>query len=273
MLALIAGEGGLPGVLISRLEATGANYVLCEMEGYPCEAGAGRAVTRFRVEVLGSFIAGLKASGVSEVCFAGKVGRPQLDPSAIDAATMPLVPRMLTALQAGDDSTLRVALSFFEEAGIAVRGAHEIVPGLLPEAGVLGKHQPCDQDKHDAERGAAILLAMSQADVGQACIVAKGLALAVETLGGTDWMMRSLMHPTKALRDPELPPGGVLIKASKQGQDRRVDMPTIGPETLERAAEIGLRGIVIEAGGVMVLDLPTCIEIADGHDLFLWVRP
>lgn len=307
MLALIAGEGALPGVLIRRFDAAKQPFQLCEIEGHPCEAHGGRPVLRFRVETLGSFIEELTRLGVKEVCFAGRIARPPLDPTAIDPATMPLVPRMMAALQLGDDAALRLVLSFFEEAGIAVRAAHELAHELIPTSGLQGKVEPSEQDKKDAKRGVEILGVMAVADVGQACIIAQGQAVALEATGGTDWMMRSLMVPPKGLgtalltndsswddpigvaadwltgsgqtapqvmfqRDPDLPAGGVLVKASKPDQDRRIDMPTIGPQTFMRAAEIGLRGVVIEAGGVIVLDLAACIEIADAHGLFFWVR-
>lgn len=307
MLALIAGEGALPGVLIRRLEAQESPYVLCEIDGHPCEARGDRPIIRFRVETLGSFIAKLKSLGASDVCFAGRIARPPLDPTAIDPETMPLVPRMMAALQLGDDAALRMVLSFFEESGLNVQAAHELAPELIPRSGLQGKIEPTDQDKKDAERGVEIIGAMAAVDVGQACIVSKGQALAIEAIGGTDWMMRSLMVPPKGFgnalltndaswddpiglaadwltgsgeaspaimfqRDPDMPEGGVLVKASKPGQDRRVDMPTIGPQTFMRAAEIGLRGVVVEAGGVMVLDPVGCVDIADAQGLFFWVR-
>ena len=306
MLALVAGEGALPGVVLEALDVGGVAYRLCEMEGHPCAARGDRPVTRFRVETLGSFIADLKQGGVSEICFAGRVARPRLDPSAIDAATMPLVPRMMAALQAGDDGALRLVLGFFEEAGITIRAAHELVADLLPSAGVRGAIHPNTKDKKDAVRGVEIIGAMAKVDVGQACVVAGGQALAIEAIGGTDWMLRSLLvapkgageallsndtswddpiglaadwltgtgQATRAFnqqRDPDLPEGGVLVKAAKPNQDRRVDMPTIGPRTLMHAAAAGLRGVVIEAGSVMVLDLATCVEIADAQGLFFWV--
>jgi len=64
----------------------------------------------------------------------------------------------------------------------------------------------------------------------------------------------------------------VLVKGPKPGQDRRIDMPAIGPATVRGAAAAGLAGIVIEAGGVMVLDRATVIDLADRLGLFVWVR-
>lgn len=288
MLAIVAGEGDLPALVFKALEADGTAFQLCEMEGHPSDARGDRPVIRFRIETLGSFIAELLRKGVDRVCFVGRVGRPPLDPSKIDPATMPLVPRMMAALQQGDDAALRTVLSFFHEAGIESVGAHELRPDLLPDVGVLTKVQPSDAHLKDADRGAEIIAAMAQADVGQSCIVARGQALAIEAQPGTDWMMQSLMVQNIGLnndlvaaalgyggalqRSAALGPGGILVKAAKPGQELRIDMPTIGPNTLRRAAQVRLEGVVIEAGRVMMLDAPHCTKIADQQGLFIWVR-
>ena len=66
--------------------------------------------------------------------------------------------------------------------------------------------------------------------------------------------------------------GGVLFKGPKPGQDRRADLPTIGPETVLGAQNAGLRGIVLDAGGVIVLDRARVIEMCDQAGLFLTIR-
>jgi DUF1009 family protein len=65
---------------------------------------------------------------------------------------------------------------------------------------------------------------------------------------------------------------GFLYKAPKPGQDRRADLPVIGPGTAQAVAAAGLSGIVIEAGGVMVLDRASTLDALDTAGLFLWVR-
>ncbi len=280
MLALVAGQGALPGLVLgARPDA-----LVCELEGIPSGLGAKSKV--FRIERLGSFLADLRALGVTEVCFAGRVGRPRLDPALLDPATLPLVPRMMAALAEGDDAALRVVLSFFEEAGFVIRAAHDIVPGLLPPPGVLTAAQPGPQADRDVARAVKAHAAMAAADVGQALVVAEAQVIAVEAQPGTDWML-SLDDPLgvaadifggpaqgpRPRRDPALPKGGLLYKAPKPGQDRRVDLPAIGPETIRRAAAAALDGVVIEAGGVMILDHDATVAAADRAGLFLWVRP
>ena len=261
MLALIAGSGQLP----RHVSKAAAPAVICELLQFPSGLPGAEPI---RIEHLGSVIADLKSRGITEVCLAGAIGRPPLDPSAIDAATMPLVPQMMMALRSGDDAALRAVLAFFEEAGLRIAGAHELAPDLLPKAGIPTAAQPRDRDRSDAARGAAIMAAMGAADVGQSCVIAGGQAIALEAAGGTDWMLASIAGD----RRPEGASGGVLYKAPKPLQDRRVDLPVIGPETVAGVKAAGLSGVVIASGGVMVLDLEMTIAAADACGLFLWVR-
>lgn len=261
MLALFAGQGELPEVVAAKLQEP---PLVCALHGFaPDKIDVD---VWFRLETLGSFLADMAARGVSEICFAGAISRPPFDPSALDAATLPLVPVLQKALLSGDDGALRAVVGLFESRGITVRAAHDIVPGLLPAKGVLTRANPDASDKADATRGAQIVQAMASVDIGQACIVARGQALAVEGVFGTDWMLASLSAR------PAGTTGGILFKAPKSGQDRRIDMPTIGPSTISGAVAAGLRGLVLEAGGVMVLDRIAVIKACDAAGLFLWVR-
>lgn len=302
-LALIAGDGALPGLVY---EALADKPLVAALEGHPPKGIPHHVV--FRLETLGGLIADLKARGISQVCFAGAVRRPPLDAALVDAGTQPLVPRMMAALQQGDDAALRTVLGFFEEAGLAVVAAHALVPDLLLGPGVATARQPDAEALRDVARAAEIVAAMGAADVGQACIVCKGQVLAVESVMGTDWMVNCVaffraMEPHTAMSNttlrflpggealaralstssgipladamgiPEpIRRGGVLFKAPKPGQDMRIDVPTIGPATLRAAAAAALDGVVIEAGKVMVIDRAATLAEADRLGMFLWVR-
>ncbi|MHA6262039.1 LpxI family protein [Arenibacterium sp. CAU 1754] len=262
MLALIAGAGDLPRAIVS---ATDSPPLICAYDGSgPDDV---EVDLTFRLETLGSFLDTLKDRGVETVCFAGAIARPRIDPAAIDAKTLPLVPRFQAALAQGDDGALRVVIDLFQEAGFTVKGAHQIAPDLLPQEGVLGEHEPAEADRADTTRGFDILSALSAADIGQACVVKNRQALALEGVFGTDWMLASLQSRPDASEG-----GGVLVKAPKTGQDLRIDMPTIGPDTVLAAARADLSGIVIARDGVIVLNRPQVIEECDRLGLFLWVR-
>lgn len=262
-LALIAGRGGLPAILAAALPER--PYV-CALEGFLPE-GLSPDLT-FRLERLVPFLNHLADRGITRVTLAGAVSRPRLDPSLFDAATAQLVPHLLAAMQGGDDATLRAVVALFEEAGLQVLGVESLAPDLLPGPGVLAGDLPAWAEA-DAARAATIVAALGTVDVGQACVVSGGLCLAVEALPGTDAMLAQVAALPQALR----PRGrGLLYKAAKPGQDRRVDLPTVGTGTLAGVAAAGLAGLVIEAGSVICLDLPAMQVEARARGLFLWAR-
>jgi hypothetical protein len=265
--AIIAGRGRLPRLLAEALEDAGEAPLIVAPAGFAPDDTGGRPVAEFRIERLAPFWDRLHEQGVARVVFAGAVQRPRLDPEMFDTRTAALVPRLVGAMQAGDDATLRAVIALFEEDGFTVAGVDDVAPALLPGAGVLGRVAPSEADAADAGRAARIVAALGAVDVGQGAVVARGLCLAVEALPGTDAMLAQvagLGHP---------PGAGVFFKAAKPGQDRRVDLPAIGPDTVARAAAAGLRGIAFQAGGVLLIDREDCIARADAAGLFLWSRP
>lgn len=261
-IAIIAGAGALPGAVAAAL----GDAVVFAPEGVDCALPA----ERFRFERLVPFLRHLVDDGVTAVVLAGAMTRPRLDPALFDPATAQLVPRLLAAMQAGDDATLREVIAVIEEAGLEVLGIEAVAPALIPGPGVLGAVQPDDADRRNAARAAAIVAALGAADVGQGCVVAQGLCLAAEALPGTDAMLDWVAAVAGALR----PPGarGVIYKAPKPGQDRRADLPALGPVTVRKAAAAGLAGVVWQAGGVLVLDRAAMVAEADRLGLFLWSR-
>ena len=142
--------------------------------------------------------------------------------------------------------------------------------GSLRCQDVLTKAQPRPEDRADADRAMALLRIMGDADLGQSAVVARGQVLAVEAGPGTDVMLSQ----TAALPQEARPAGtrGVFVKAPKPGQDRRVDLPTIGPHTVAGVVKAGLSGLVIEAGGVILLDREEVIAACDRAGVFLWAR-
>lgn len=263
--AIIAGQGRLPAELAAAMAEP---PLVAALDGFSPE-GITVDLT-FRVERLVPFLRALERDGVDRVIFAGAVTRPRLDPSLFDEATAALVPRLMQAMAAGDDATLREVIELFEEFGFTVAGVEEVAPALLPGAGVLaGRVSP--RDEADAARAAEIVAALGAVDVGQGAVVAQGLCLGVEALPGTDALLAQVAG-IGALRPDPGRGRGVFYKAAKPGQDRRVDLPTLGPDTLRGAAAAGLAGVAFEAGSVICLDLPEMRRLAGELGLFLWAR-
>lgn len=261
--AIIAGEGRLAPLVAAALDAP----LIHALEGFAPPIPA----TPFRLERLVPFLDHLLDQGVSRVVFAGAVRRPRLDPEAFDPRTAQLVPRILQAMQSGDDAALRTLLDIFEEHGLSISSVSEICPDLVPGPGIL-TGEPSAHDQRDAARAAQILAATGALDLGQGCVVAQGLCLALETLPGTAAMLDfAALHG--GLRPDPNGARGVFYKAPKPGQDRRIDLPTLGPDSVMQAARAGLAGIAWEAGGVILLDRDEAVRRAQAEGLFLWSCP
>jgi len=264
MLALIAGQGRLPVLLARRLAADGTPFRVFEMAGFAFDNPDGLPVTGFRVEQLGSLLDTLVGQGFDAVCFAGAIRRPTVDVALVDDATKPLLGKIFGAIAAGDDAALRAIIALFSERGMTIRAAHDIVPQLLPDAGVPTRAQPGPDRQGDLKLAHETLAKLGAADVGQACVIAAGQLIASEARPGTDAMLGSL--------DPAATPaGGFLFKGPKPDQDRRIDLPTIGVHTVKAVQRANLAGIVIRAGGVLVLDLADVVAACDDAGLFLWI--
>lgn len=296
MLALIAGEGRLPEILAERLARSGETVLLCPVRGHEPAGMPDLPRLELRLERLGSVLKTFQQMGVRRVCMAGRVRRPDIDEDAIDAETRPLIARLVAAMARGDDGTLREFITLFEERGLTVVGADAVAPELLAPDEVLAGTLP-DGVEADAAAGEAEVARMGAADSGQACLVEAGRVVAQEGPEGTDAMIEGWRagsapsgsdDPVGAIFDVAgevlgnaadwlsggRPAGAaILFKAPKPGQDRRVDLPTIGPDTVHRAAAAGLAGIVVEAGGVLIVDRDAALRAANDHGLFLWGRP
>lgn len=263
--AIIAGQGRLPAALAAAMAEP---PLVAALDGF---APDGLTVDlRFRVERLVPFLRALERDGIGQVIFAGAVTRPRLDPALLDEATASLLPRLMAAMAQGDDATLRVVIELFEEFGFTIAGVEQVAPALLPGAAVLAG-SVTQRDEADAARAAGIVSALGAVDVGQGAVVAQGLCLGVEALPGTDALLAQVAGIGPLRPDPARG-RGVFYKAAKPGQDRRIDLPTIGPETLRGVAAAGLAGAAFEAGSVICLDLDEMQRLAGELGLFLWAR-
>ncbi len=269
VLAIVTGAGDLPRLLADECVRREQPYLLVLFGGFCPEWVGGRPQVSAAFEKPGKLFKALKSAGCRHVAFAGAMQRPSLNPLHFDWKFLKLAPTLLPALKSGDDVTLRVITAIFETEKVEVVAPHSLLESLVAGAGVLGRVQPTADDLADIERAFAIARAVGAQDVGQGAVVAQGLCLAVESIQGTDVMLGFVAQTGAGFRPDPHGAKGVLCKAPKPGQDWRVDMPAIGPQTFENAGKAGLSGVAVQAGGVLVLGLEETIAKADELGLFL----
>ncbi len=264
VLGILAGGGQLPGQVAAAARATGRSVFLVGLEGFAEPAVlAPWPHEMVRILAAGRIIAALREHGCQDLVLVGPVRRPSLLDLRPDAEGARILARIGRAAFAGDDGLLAAVIRIFAEEGFRVLGAHEILSEALGPAGRLSQASPDAVAMADIRRGIAVARALGATDVGQGCVVQQGIVLAVEAAEGTDAMLARCISLARPGR------GGVLVKLVKPGQDRRTDLPTIGPETLRGAAAAGLRGVAFEAGGTILAERNAAIAAADEAGLFL----
>jgi DUF1009 family protein len=199
----------------------------------------------------------------------GGVDRPDLANVKFDFGALKTLPFILSLGKGGDDNVLSRIVRYLEERGYRVHGAGDVAPNLLAAEGTLGHISPSADDQADIELAFKVVIALGHLDIGQAAVVVKGHVLAVEAAEGTEAMLVRCVELRKAETTGPRSRGGVLAKAPKPGQEERVDLPTIGPETVRKAAAAGLAGIAVAAGHVLMAEPATTIETANQHGLFV----
>jgi DUF1009 family protein len=264
VLGIIAGSGPLPAQIARAAEAAGQQVFIIGLEGHAePERLAPFPHAFLRMGAAVRIIALLKERNCRELILVGPVKRPSFRDLRPDAEGMKLLARIGRAAFMGDDGLLKAVIRVLGEEGFRVRGAHEILGGLIGKPGLLTKTAPDEQAKADIQRGVAVCRALGQADVGQGCVVQAGIVLAVEAVEGTDAMLARC----SALAWPG--PGGVFVKLVKPGQDRRADLPTIGEQTVRAAVAAGLRGLAFEGGGTILVDRDRIVVAADAAGFFV----
>ncbi len=270
-IAIIAGRGSLPIELADGLVKSGRLPFVVGLEGE-----TGREINRFDHEIvawgqLGYLFKLLKSRNISQVIFAGGISkRPDIAKFKLDWVAISSLPRVLSFMLGGDNSLLNGVIGLFKSHGVEVVGAHQVLPALLAETGLIAGPKPSRASMASMKKAFEASKALGALDIGQAAIAEKGRVVAVEGIEGTDGMINRVKTLRTQGRLPESGKDGVLVKTMKPGQDMRVDLPAIGPRTIKRIVKAGLKGIAVEAGHTLILSRNETLKIANASRVFIY---
>jgi UDP-2,3-diacylglucosamine hydrolase len=269
-LAIICGGGALPFAVADAVMRRGREVVLFPVHGWVDPQAVARYPHHF-IEIGGyrAFRRRAVEAGCRDVVMIGTVLRPALSHIRLEWAVLRELPSIIRMFRGGDDHLLSNLARLFEKRGFRFLGAHEVAPEILMPQGAIGRREPSARDRADIARGVALLAAMGPFDVGQAVVVADNHVLAIEAAEGTDRMLARIAELRAAGRVRSPLGTGVLVKGPKPGQDRRFDLPTIGPPTVAGVARAGLCGIAVIAGSTIVAEPAEVRTAADSASVFV----
>lgn len=269
-VAIICGGGSLPIAVAEAAIKNGRKVILFPIKG--C-ADSGKIDNHAHHWValgqLGRFRRLLRAESCRDIVMIGTILRPYLRDIRFDWLTLRMLPRILGLLRGGDNHLLSGICRIAEEQGFNLVGAHEIAPDILVHEGLIGRRKPSESDWDDIKRGLALLDATSPFDVGQGAVVIDNHIVAIEAAEGTDQMLERVAELRRIGRLKSRVGRGVLIKSPKRTQDRRFDLPSIGPGTVAAVARAGLAGIAVTARSTIIAEPQLVGVSADRAELFV----
>ncbi len=263
-LGIIAGGGHLPRQMIDKVLRSGRGVFVVAIEGETNPETVEDVLHIWiNLGAIGTAVEQLKNAGAEDLVLAGKINRPSVRSLRPDTMGAKLIAKLGFSLFGGDAAIFRTIVGFLEEQGFRVIGSEEIMQDLIAPEGPLGQNIPDKQSQKDIELGARVVRAIGAFDIGQAVIVKNGLVLGIEAAEGTD----ALIERCAALKGDGR--GGVLVKARKPIQEQRVDLPTIGEQTIELIHTAGFAGIALEAKHSLIVNRREVIRTADALGLFV----
>jgi len=269
-LAIICGGGALPFAVADAVMRRGRGVVLFPVRGWVDPQAVARYPHHF-IEIgrYARFHRLATAAGCRDLVMIGTVLRPALRDIRFDWETLRELPSVIRMFRGGDNHLLSILARLFDKRGFRCVGAHEVAPEILMPQGAVGKSTPCARDQADIARGVALLTAVGPFDVGQGAVIADNYVLAIEAAEGTDRMLARIAELRSEGRVRAPVGTGVLVKVPKPAQDRRFDLPAIGPATVAGAARAGLAGIAVMAGGAIVAEPAEVGAAADRAGIFV----
>jgi DUF1009 family protein len=268
-LAILCGAGAFPLEVAADASAAGRAPFLVGVIG---SSDAGIELyphVWLRMGEVGKLFSALRERAIGEIVMVGAMTRPELADLRLDWGAVKRAAELAQLFRRGDNGLLVGLAAIFEREGVHVLGAHEVAPRLAAPPGPLGARRATPEDEDDIGFGAKLLDALSDFDAGQGAVVAGTRVLAIEAAEGTDAMLMRVAEMRASARLRFKGPAGVLVKAPKRGQDLRLDMPAIGPKTIEGAARAQLRGVALAARRVMIAERERVGREADAAGLFV----
>ncbi len=264
-IAIIAGNGDLPKIIIKKLQEQQRAFLVILIKGEK----SNQDFLDFDHKIIGfgeisRIINILKTEQIQELVFAGGVTKPSMSGMKVDIKGAVLLSKILGNKFFGDDNLLSTIIGFFEKEGFKIVAVNQVVDDLLAKSGVMGKVKPNLSAQSDIEIGKNALQIMSELDMGQAIVVQQKQIIAMEAVEGTDQLIKRSSNLQFSQGQK-----AVLVKMKKQNQNTKIDLPALGVQTIQNLADSGFCGVAVEANSCLIINQTAVISLADNLGLFI----
>ncbi len=264
MIGLIFGGTNFPIEILKKVRKKRLNYLIIDLSNSK-NFKKDRNSHAISMGQFGKIIKILKDSNCKKVLFAGKVTKPNFSKLKLDLKGIYYMPRIIKASKLGDAAILREIIKILSQQSIKTISSISFNPELTLKKGNYSKIKPNKDDKKDIIKAIRTLNKLGKYNYSQGTVVRNKKVVAIEGMGGTEQML--IKCKNKKYKNK-----GVLVKFPKKKQDLRIDLPTVGLQTLKQCKSAGLKGIVLKSNQNVFLEKNKCINFANKNKMFIAVK-
>lgn len=263
MIGLIFGENELPKEILRTVKKKKIKYIIIDLtiknrfkkDKYSHKASIGQ---------FGKIIKILRQNNCKKVLFAGNVKKPNFTKLKVDLKGFYYLPRLIKKSKLGDAAILKEIIKILLKERVKTLSSLFFTPKLSLKKGTITKIKPNISDHFDIKKSIKVLNTLGRYNFSQGVVVRNKKIISIEGKDGTKSMLKKLKSTNKKKE-------GVLVKFPKKGQDLRIDLPTIGKDTLKQCKLAKIKGIVLKENKNIVLNKSECISIANKNKMFITV--
>ena len=263
MIGLFLGEKKLPIEILKKLKKNKIKYFIIDLTKNNKFKNDKNSYF-ISIGKFGQILKLIKSKKCNKVIFAGNISKPKVSSLKLDLKGIYYMPRILKAFKLGDAAILKELIKILLEHKIKVIKLNFFNPELTLSKVTYTKIKPDRFEKLDIKNGIDFLNKLNAHNHTQAIVLRKSNVIAQETSKGTQRMLQGVKKNKISQ--------GMLIKFPKKKQDLRVDLPTIGLETLKDCKRSGIKGIVLKSMKNIILDRNKCITFANNNKMFISVK-
>ena len=266
-IAIFAGRGVLPKMLIENFQKNNRKFLLFLLEGEKYDINYSEFnPVMLPYGAIERFFEILRKNEIKQLVFIGGVTKPNFSSLKVDKKGAILLAKILANKILGDDAVIRAVIKFFEKEGLKILKIEDLLDCVISTKSTLTKVFPSEENLQNIKIGIEAIKHFSRFDVGQSMVIAQKQIIAIEALEGTDEMIKRCKNLPVNYKE-----NAVLVKLKKRNQSGKADLPTIGVATIKNSFEAGIKGIAIQANSTLVLEKEEVIKVADELGLFLTV--
>ena len=269
-IGLIIGSGELASYCMEQLVLLGYETTIIRLPCSKVKIKKNLDHIDLKYEELNETFSLLKQRQINDIALIGYMERPEIDPSKVTYSSQILLANIFSILNKGDGEIFTAVKQMFVNQNFKLVKVQDLLPELTLESGIYGSSPVGKKVLKEIEAGVEAFLNYAKLDIGQSLIFQNGHCLGLETITGTDEMIRAIINFRKNNeRSKEILSGGILIKGSKPDQVLDIDTPVIGPDTIKLAKKAKLIGLVIESNKVILVNRNLIIDTLQSYKMFL----